>query len=50
MMELVLFTRIFSYFIFSPKTSAQPGNYFTKITFNKIYTVIKHNQNVLILL
>lgn len=30
--------------------SAQPGNYFRKITFNKIHTVIKYNQNILTLI
>lgn len=41
---------IFSFYIPTSKTSAQPGDYFRKITFNKIHTIIKHNQNVLTLL
>lgn len=37
-------------FYIPPKLSAQPGNHFRKITFNRIHTVIKYNQNILTLL
>lgn len=49
-MELVLFTRLFYDYTFPHKMSAQPGNYFRKITINKIHTAIKYNKNILTLL